>query len=238
MEITYDDNLDDNPEWPLTLRLLREQMRKPDTVNLTIDAKRIPTLLAKCSVVNRVSLRLELKIIATLLKAGGANIYDTNLSTTTIHRQRVKVVLKKAKEFRDNFKCPDHVIIHWDGKIVQVMSGLTEDRVAVVISSTDGMTGQFLASPAIRAGTGRAQAVSVHQVCTQWNLTEGRTIKAMCFDTTASNSGVRSGAAVLLERQLDYAVFYLACRHHIAELHISHANEDCRGVIAGKCDTV
>ena len=93
----------------------------------------------------------------------------------------------------------------------QVMSGLTEDRVAVVISSTDGLSGQFLAAAAMLSGTGQAQAASVYNVCTQWGFIADNVIKAMCFDTTASNSGVRAGAAMLLERQLEYAVFYLVC---------------------------
>ena len=134
---------------------------------------------------------------------------------------------------RSSFQGPLHIIVHWDGKIIQVMSGLTEDRCAIAISSTDGINGKFLASPAIPSGTGQAQADSVFEVCELWNLTEGNAIKAMCFDTTASNSGPRSGAAVLLEAQLGHAVYYLACRHHISELHIGHANEDCRGVVNG-----
>ncbi len=85
---------------------------------------------------------------------------DTSLSKSTIHRQRTKTIKTKAKERKQNFECPDHVVIHWDGKIVQVMSGLTEDRVAVVLSSTSGITGKFLAS-AIGSGTGRAQADAV-----------------------------------------------------------------------------
>ena len=43
------------------------------------------------------------------------------------------------------------------------------------------------------------------------------------FDTTSSNTGVREGAMVYLERILDKKLLWLACRHHIAELHIKHA---------------
>ena len=82
----------------------------------------------------------------------------------TIHRQRTKTINSKAKQLRENFECPEHIVIHWDGKIIQVMLGLTEDRVAVVFSSTSGIMGKFLASPAIPSGTGHAQATAVHQV--------------------------------------------------------------------------
>src|SRR6218665_1295923 len=39
----------------------------------------------------------------------------------------------------------------------------------------------------------------------------------MCFDTTASNTGRRNGACVLLEQKLEKDL-HLACRHHILEL--------------------
>ncbi len=208
--------------------------RKPNTVTLNLDAMNLPSLLATFSVANRVSIRQELKMVATIFKLGQAKISDAKISISTIDRQRTKAVKIKAKQLRDNFVCPDHVVIHWDGKIIQVMSGLTEDRVAVVLSSTSGIAGQFLASPVIPKGTGCAQATAVYEICRQWALTIGNAIKAMCFDTTASNSGYRSGAAVLLEIMIGYSIFYLACRHHIAELHISHANEDCRGTVDGR----
>jgi hypothetical protein len=40
----------------------------------------------------------------------------------------------------------------------------------------------------------------------------------MSFDTTSSNTGVYSGAAVLLEAKFGKKLLYLACRHHVMEL--------------------
>lgn len=40
----------------------------------------------------------------------------------------------------------------------------------------------------------------------------------MCFDTTASNTGRRNGACVLLEQKMDNDMLWLACRHHILEI--------------------
>ena len=191
------DNTDDT-HWPLPLWLLKEQRTKPDTVNIKVDAKKLPSLLAKFSVANRVSIRLELKMVASILKLGGADIFDMNLSKSTIHRQRTKTIKSKAKQFSENFECPEHIVIHWDGKIIQVMLGLTEDRVAVVLSSTSGIMGKFLASPAIPSGAGRAQATAVHQVCQQWNFTNGKAIKRVVFwHNSFQFNGHQSGAAVL-----------------------------------------
>ena len=42
------------------------------------------------------------------------------------------------------------------------------------------------------------------------------------FDTTSSNTGKDSGACTLLEDWFKKAILWLACRHHIYELHIKH----------------
>jgi hypothetical protein len=43
----------------------------------------------------------------------------------------------------------------------------------------------------------------------------------MSFDTTASNTGLVSGACVLLENKLKRKLLSLACRHHIHELIVA-----------------
>src|SRR6218665_4147369 len=47
----------------------------------------------------------------------------------------------------------------------------------------------------------------------------------MSFDTTASNSGNKAGACVLLEHKLNKPLLNLACRHHIHELIIAKVIE-------------
>ena len=42
----------------------------------------------------------------------------------------------------------------------------------------------------------------------------------MSFDTTASNTGAKNGACVLLEKHIGRNLLYLACRHHVHELII------------------
>jgi hypothetical protein len=43
----------------------------------------------------------------------------------------------------------------------------------------------------------------------------------MSFDTTASNTGLKGGACVLLEQKLNKDLLSLACRHHILELIVA-----------------
>ena len=54
-----------------------------------------------------------------------------------------------------------------------------------------------------------------------WGVKEQ--VRGMVFDTTASNSGEHSGACRFLEEWLESAVLWLACRRHIAELHLGTA---------------
>jgi hypothetical protein len=55
------------------------------------------------------------------------------------------------------------------------------------------------------------------------------TVVALCFDTTSSNTGKWKGSVSLIERRLDRSVMWLACRHHVYELHIKHVAETVLG---------
>ena len=43
----------------------------------------------------------------------------------------------------------------------------------------------------------------------------------MVFDTTSSNTGAELGACKFIEDWRKSPIMWLACRHHVAELHIS-----------------
>ena len=56
---------------------------------------------------------------------------------------------------------------------------------------------------------------------------------ATCYDTTASNSGYKSGAHFRLERRIGHAILELECRKHVYELHVTHANKAVFGSTKG-----
>ena len=64
--------------------------------------------------------------------------------------------------------------------------------------------------------TGKSRADASYDLLDVWRLTDN--IAALVLDTTASNSGIRKGAATLLEHRIGRKLFYLACRHHILEI--------------------
>lgn len=58
-------------------------------------------------------------------------------------------------------------------------------------------------------------------------------INLMSFDTTASNSGINTGACVLLEKKIKRDLLSLACRHHILELIIERVFNASMGASSG-----
>ena len=107
------------------------------------------------------------------------------------------------------------------------MNGITEDRLAIIFSSPTNFDKQFAASPVIPDGTGASQAQVLWQVTGEWGVQNY--IVGQVFDTTASNTGRHKGAATRLESLLGKPFLWLACRHHVGELHVFWLYSVCRG---------
>lgn len=76
-----------------------------------------------------------------------------------------------------------------------------------------------LGVPNIGNGTGKSQAEAVINLLNEWKITDK--VKLMCFDTTASNTGVRNGACKIIKDKIGHPILGLACRHHIMEVVVS-----------------
>lgn len=221
-------------EWEPPVRFKRKLRERPDKVTITLPAKKLPTVLAKTSLVTKTSSRHELKIWTTLIKRGGGDMNNVSLSVSTIGRQRRSEVLKSANDIRENVKKyagseteHDFVVIHFDGKVIHYITGDTDDRLAICMSVPNFIPGQFLASPGMPNGKGATMCDRISKVVVEFGLSSK--VEALVFDTTASNTGVHRGATTLFEKSLQRAILWLACRHHIAELFVKHANDTVRG---------
>jgi len=106
-------------------------------------------------------------------------------------------------------------VLHWDTKL---LSGLREhqtfERLPVLVSF-EGKC-QLLNVPRLENATGKIQAEAIHDVLHEWGI--DNKVKALCCDTTASNTGYLKGACVILEHLLEKDLMYLPCRRHIFEL--------------------
>ena len=123
---------------------------------------------------------------------------------------------------------PDKAVIHWDGKILKVKGNQQSNRVCVYLTGVqaDGAK-KLLGAPETKDGTGAAEAEVVKTLLKEWNVK--REICGMVFDTTSSNSGSESGACKCLEDWLETPVLWLACRHHIHELHLKRIVQGVTG---------
>ena len=85
----------------------------------------------------------------------------------------------ELKKIHDQF-----LVVHWDSKIIQLMSGKVQDRLAICISVPNKISGQFIASSEIGSGSGQNMANAALD-----NLKEvemDNQVQAVVLDTTAS----------------------------------------------------
>lgn len=107
------------------------------------------------------------------------------------------------------------MILHWDGKILQDITGDDKvDRLAIVLSNDE--IDQVVGVPKMDNGTGLCIATTIFEILRARGLLEQ--IEALIFDTTASNTGRFNGAAVLFEEMVERELLHLPCRHHIYEI--------------------
>ena len=85
----------------------------------------------------------------------------------------------------------------------------------------------MLGAPETENGTGAAEAEVIKDLLTQWDIK--KELCGMVFDTTSSNSGAEIGACRCLEDWLETPILWLACRHHIHELHLKRVVQGVTG---------
>ncbi|XP_065679988.1 uncharacterized protein LOC124806701 [Hydra vulgaris] len=139
----------------------------------------------------KISDRNAVYALASFLVAG-QNPSELALNRWSIRRNRMKhrdeTILKLKESFGENIRDVP-LVVHWNGKLLPDISEKHEkiDRLPILVSG-QGVE-RLLNVPKLPNGTGEAMANAVVTAIYDWNLAEN--IKAMSFDTTASNSGIR-----------------------------------------------
>ena len=204
-----DDNGNDPDYQSKEKKIKQSKIDVMGKISVTCDAKNVP-------------IRVRTVVAASVANALGIDIDKTNISKTTAWRKGRETRLKKSKEIKDNFKCPDKVVVHWDGKTLKVRGGLESKRVCVLLSGVEEeRMRKLLGIPETESGTGVDEFEVVKKHLVEWGVT--KQVLGMVFDTTASNTGEHSGACKYLEEWLKSPVLWLACRRHMAELHMGTA---------------
>ena len=180
-----------------------------------------------CDALN-ISIRDRTVISASVANALGVDIDKTNINQTSAWRMGQKARLEKAADILTNYDCPDKVVVHWDGKTLKLRGRIDSKRVCIFISGVDAQkTRKLLGIPEVESGKGVDEFEVVKEYLVKWKVKEQ--IIGMVFDTTASNSGEHSGACRYLEIWVDTPILWLACRRHVAELHIGSAMKQVMG---------
>lgn len=178
----------------------------------------INSQLASSLDVSKLSDRKATMVVTSTLKSAGCDPSEFNVNRSSIRRQRVKNRKAVAESLKSEFKPNSPLTIHWDGKLIEDITGhKTVDRLPILVSGHG--VDQLLAVPKLERGTSEACASAVYEAINSWNLTDK--VKCLCFDTTAVNTGLKSGVCVLLERKMDKNMLWLACRHHTMEIMLS-----------------
>ena len=112
------------------------------------------------------------------------------------------------------------------------MKGEKRERLGILVSGVpDCEEGKLLGVPIIAGSTGEEQAKATFSIAQEWDLLDN--VRALVFDTTASNSGRKIGACVRLENLLERKLLMLACRHHVYERILSAVHKELFGPSSG-----
>uniref|UniRef100_A0A8D8XNF0 Uncharacterized protein n=1 Tax=Cacopsylla melanoneura TaxID=428564 RepID=A0A8D8XNF0_9HEMI len=159
--------------------------------------EKLSILLDRCKVSDRDAVR----VLFSTAEALGHDAQDLLISKSTVRRRRQKFREERFQVIKDKFKNSDleNAVLHWDGKLLPaVLNKDLVERLAILVSSGDEE--HLISVPKLENSMGATQAKAVHEEIMEWCITDK--IEAMCFDTTAVNTGRSKGACVLLERLL------------------------------------
>ena len=107
------------------------------------------------------------------------------------------------------------MVVYCDSKHLEDITGNEAvDHLPLAISGS-GFS-QLIGAPKLNHGVCKKQQMHFIKLLTDWQLTDK--VKEICFDTTASNTGHKSSACVLIVQKLEKGLLWFSCRHHTAEI--------------------
>lgn len=175
---------------------------------------------------NKITDREAMRLIIPLSAAFGCNPASLPISRSTIRRARKKARTEYNSNIKKKFDIDSPLVIHWDGKLMPDITGNNKVERLPILVSGNGCE-KLLGVPKLTSATGEKISDAVFDIMQQWNVTNK--VRAMSFDTTASNTGVKKGACTLLEEKTGRDLLWLACRHHVFEIILSKIFTLCFG---------
>ena len=103
---------------------------------------------------------------SSLLKSAGADLLDFNLSTNTLRRNRDSGREFLAKQAIEQFKVnqPEHLVLHWDSKLIDDAHGTKKERLAILVSGSPSyIGGKLLGVQSLEDENGNATSTGLRQ---------------------------------------------------------------------------
>ncbi|KAG7155567.1 hypothetical protein Hamer_G030873 [Homarus americanus] len=184
----------------------------------------------------RISNNEIVSVVAAVLRSANppGDLSEFRISRETARQARASHRRQVAAAQREAFTPPPHAVVHWDGKLIKNVVGEEEHRQAIFISGRGHEEGKLLAVLPVKDGTGLTQARATARSIEDWSCASN--VKALCFDTTSSNTGRVQGAVVHLEALLEKQLLRLGCRHHVMELVVRVAASNIFGKTSAHTD--
>lgn len=175
-----------------------------------------------------VSVEMQTRFLASIINILGGTPHQMQISTSSIHRERTKLLEKRATIIRESYQEEmkgKHLVLHFDGKILKHLDEETNqsvmrDRVAVSISSPEFVEkgDRLLGILPTESGKAIDETMTIHNLLEYYEICED--IFAICADTTSVNTGVHSGIIMNIAHILKRPLLWFMCRHHMYEILI------------------
>jgi len=157
-------------------------------------------------------------IVTPALAAAGVNVSQLTLSRASLMEARNNSREILAAAVRQNFQPAVPLVAHFDGKLLPNIDGSKrelQDCMPVVVSGLG--INKLLGIRKLPVGTGTLMGQKVVEFVREWPGVEEH-LAGLCFDTTASNTGVHTGAITVVQQSFSKRLLFLACRHHVHEI--------------------
>jgi hypothetical protein len=217
---------DDDPDMVVTMK------RKRAKVQLEIDPTKIVEQTAGTFDRLGLSTRQTAMVLASVVKAGGGDLTEVQLSRSLVQRKRKKVRVKQGRKIMDSFVHSESYVLHYDTKLVNPKGRDTEDRAAVLYSGGVHQQPYLLGIPKFASSKVKDVEAGMLKELDKYGI-ELADCVATCYDTTSSNSGHKEGAHFRIEKRVGHAILELECRKHVQERHVTHANKAVFGPTKG-----
>jgi hypothetical protein len=113
-----------------------KRKKSSDNVSLSLPEKELSKVMSQVFDRSNISVRKQLLVQSTIINSGGESVNSFSLSVSSVWRQRAAERKLKAKDVKENYlkDKPKFTTVHWDSKLIKLVSGKKEERVAILVS--------------------------------------------------------------------------------------------------------